>query len=330
MRCGFLGGLLVLAATALISGAALADPLPSWKATEAKSDIIAFVESVTDPASGDYVTTSDRIAVFDNDGTLWSEQPVYFQLLFAVDRLRELAESDPSILTTDVLKAAAAGDLKTALTGGEEALLEIVAASHSGITVDEFLATTRAWLDTARHPKTGLAYSDMVYQPMLELLRYLRDQGFSTYIVSGGGVHFMRAFAEDVYGIVPENVIGSVGKSTYQIVDGVAAIMKDPGIAFIDDKAGKPIAIDQKIGKRPIFVGGNSDGDFEMLEWSTAGDGPRFGLIVHHTDAVREWAYDRESHIGRLDRGLDEAASRGWLLVDMAKDWATVYPGTAR
>jgi len=327
---GLLGGLLVLAAAALISGAALADPLPSWKGTEAKSDIIAFVSSVTDPASGDYVTTSDRIAVFDNDGTLWSEQPVYFQLLFAVDRLRDLAESDPSILTTDALKAAAAGDLKTALAGGEEALLEIVAASHSGVTVDEFLATTRAWLDTARHPKTGLAYCDMVYQPMLELLRYLRDEGFSTYIVSGGGVHFMRAFAEDVYGIAPENVIGSVGKSTYQIVDGVASIMKDPGIAFIDDKAGKPVAIDQKIGKRPIFVGGNSDGDFEMLEWSTAGDGPRFGLIVHHTDALREWAYDRESHIGRLDRGLDEAASRGWLLVDMAKDWATVYPGTAR
>ncbi len=327
-----LRGLLVLVGavlvTVLISGAALADPLPSWNDTEAKPRIIAFVEAVTDPASGDYVTPSDRIAVFDNDGTLWAEQPVYFQLLYAVDRLREFAEADPSILNTDTLRAAADGDLKTALAGGEEALLEIVMVSHSGISVDEFMASAGEWLYTAKHPKTGLTYGAMVYQPMLELLRYLRDEGFSTYIVSGGGIHFVRAFAEDVYGIPPEKVIGSAGKSSYQVVDGVPSIRKDPGIAFIDDKAGKPVAIDSKIGKRPIFVGGNSDGDFEMLEWSTAGDGPRFGLIVHHTDAEREWAYDRESHVGRLDRGLDEAASHGWLLVDMAKDWKTVFPGT--
>jgi hypothetical protein len=320
-------GLSILVAAVLASGAALADPLPSWNDTEAKARIIGFVEAVTAPGSGDYVTASDRIAVFDNDGTLWAEQPLYFQLLYAVDRLREMAAADPSILTTDALKAAAKGDLKTALAGGEEALLEIVMASHSGLSVDAFLTSAGEWLYSALHPKTGRPYSAMIYQPMLELLSYLRDQGFSTYIVSGGGIHFMRAMAEDVYGIPPEQVIGSAGKSSYQVIDGVPTIMKDPGIAFIDDKAGKPVAIDSKIGKRPIFVGGNSDGDFEMLEWSTAGDGPRFGLIVHHTDGDREWAYDRDSKIGRLDRGLNEAASRGWLLVDMANDWKTVFPG---
>ena len=319
--------LFILLAVVMASGAALAEPLPSWNDTEAKSNIVAFVEAVTDPASGAYVTASDRVAVFDNDGTLWSEQPVYFQLLFAVDRLREIAEKDPSILTTDALKAAAAGDLKTALAGGKEALLEIIMASHSGLSVDAYMESVSEWFDTARHPTTGLAYSSMIYQPMLELLSYLRDEGFATYIVSGGGIHFMRAFAEEVYGIPPEQVIGSAGNSSYQVIDGMPQIMKDPGIAFIDDKAGKPVAIDSKIGKRPLFVGGNSDGDFEMLEWSTAGEGPRFGLIVHHTDPEREWAYDRDSAIGRLDRGLDEAAGRGWLLVDMAKDWKTVFPG---
>ena len=319
--------LFILLAVVMASGAALADPLPSWNDTEAKSNIVAFVEAVTDPASGAYVTASDRVAVFDNDGTLWSEQPVYFQLLFAVDRLREIAEKDPSILTTDALKATAAGDLKTALAGGKEALLEIIMASHSGLSVDAYMASVSEWLDTARHPTTGLAYSSMIYQPMLELLSYLRDEGFATYIVSGGGIHFMRAFAEEVYGIPPAHVIGSAGNSSYQVIDGMPQIMKDPGIAFIDDKAGKPVAIDSKIGKRPLFVGGNSDGDFEMLEWSTAGEGPRFGLIVHHTDPERAWAYDRDSAIGRLDRGLDEAAGRGWLLVDMAKDWKTVLPG---
>lgn len=322
-----LRGILILVVSILVSGAALADPLPSWNDTTSKSKIIAFVETVTDPNSSDYVTPSDRVAVFDNDGTLWAEKPIYFQLYFAVDRLRQLAETDPSILTSDALKAAAEGDLKTALAGGEEALLEIITVSHSGLTVDEFIAESNEWLASARHPDTGLAYNDMVYQPMLELLRYLRDEGFSTYIVSGGGIHFLRAFAEDAYGVPPENVVGSRGKSSYEVVGGVPLIMKDPGIAFIDDKAGKPLAIDTHIGKRPIFAGGNSDGDFEMLEWSTAGDGPSFALIVHHTDAEREWAYDRDSHVGRLDRGLDEADSRGWLLVDMANDWRVIYPG---
>ena len=316
----------LLAIGSLAATPLFADPLPSWNDTGAKAAIVAFVEGVTDPASASYVTPADRIAVFDNDGTLWAEQPVYFQLFFAVDRLKELAAADPSILTSDALKAAAEGDLEAALAGGEEALLEIVTVSHSGLSVDDFEAAVSGWLDTARHPVTGRAYDEMTYQPMLELLSYLRDEDFATYIVSGGGIHFMRAFAEDVYGIPPENVIGSAGKTSYQVIDGVPTIVKDPGIAFIDDKEGKPVGIDTHIGKRPIFVGGNSDGDFQMLEWATAGDGPRFGMIVHHTDAEREWAYDRDSHIGRLVRGLDEGPGRGWLIVDMAEDWETVWP----
>jgi phosphoglycolate phosphatase-like HAD superfamily hydrolase len=314
-------------AVSFLAFPALADPLPSWNDTDAKAAIIAFVEGVTDPASANYVTPSDRIAVFDNDGTLWAEQPVYFQLFFALDRLRELAAADPSILTSDTLRAAAEGDLQGALAGGEAGLLEIVTVSHSGLSVDAFEEAVSAWLETARHPVTGLAYDQMTYQPMLELLGYLRDEDFDTYIVSGGGIHFMRAFAEEAYGIPPENVIGSAGKTSYAVVDGVPTILKDPGIAFIDDKAGKPVGIDTHIGKRPIFVAGNSDGDFEMLEWATAGDGPRFGMIVHHTDAAREWAYDRDSHIGQLARGLDEGPDRGWLIVDMANDWARVYSG---
>jgi hypothetical protein len=314
------------AVLALAPAQLLADPLPSWNDTDAKAAIVAFVEGVTDPTSNTYVTPADRVAVFDNDGTLWAEQPVYFQLFFALDRLRELAAADPSILTSDTLRAAAEGNLEAALAGGEEALLEIVTASHSGLSVDEFQQAVSAWLDTARHPVTGRAYDAMTYQPMLELLSYLRDEDFATYIVSGGGIHFMRAFAEEVYGIPPENVIGSAGKTRYEVIDGVPTIVKDPGIAFIDDKAGKPVGIDTHIGKRPILVGGNSDGDFEMLEWATAGAGPRLGMIVHHTDAEREWAYDRDSHIGRLARGLDEGPGRGWLIVDMARDWETVWP----
>lgn len=306
-----------------------ADPLPSWQDGATKSRILDFVSQVSDPSSDNYVTPADRIAVFDNDGTLWSEKPVYFQLLYALDRLKEMAAKDPAILTSDVLKAAAAGDLETVSKSGEEGLLEIVMVSHSGLSVDEFQTDVGAWLETARHPGKNLAYTEMTYQPMLELLRYLRDEGFSTYLVSGGGVHFMRAFVEDAYGVPPENVIGSAGKTRYEVVNGVPTIVKDPGIAFIDDKAGKPVGIDSKIGRRPILVGGNSDGDFEMLEWATAGEGPRLGLIVHHTDAEREWAYDRDSHVGRLVRGLDEADARGWLLVDMAKDWKRVWSGSA-
>ena len=309
--------LLAMAPASLV----LADPLPSWEDTGAKEAIIAFVEEVTDPASEQYVTPNDRIATFDNDGTLWAEQPVYFQLIYALDRLRERAEADPSILSTDTLKAAAAGDIAAIAEGGTEALLEIVAVSHAGMSVSDFQADVRDWLDTARHPVTGMRYDDMLYQPMLELLRYLRDEGFQTWIVSGGGIHFIRAFAAEAYNIPPEQVIGSTGPTEY--VDGT--VMKLPGIDFVDDKEGKPVGIDSRIGKRPIFVGGNSDGDFQMLEYATGGDGPSLGIIVHHTDDEREFAYDRQGHIGVLNRGLDEGPDRGWIIVDMAKDWRRIW-----
>ena len=281
---------------------------------------------MTDPAADTYVPPADRIAVFDNDGTLWAEQPVYFQLFFALDRLKTMAAADPSILTSDSLKAAAQGDLGPLMAGGEQALVELVMLTHSGLSVDAFEAEVADWIATATHPTTGRRYDQMTYQPMLELLAYLRAEDFETFIVSGGGIDFMRAFTDRVYGIPPQNVVGSSGKSSYAVVDGVPAIMKDPGLLFIDDKAGKPVGIETHIGKRPIFVAGNSDGDFEMLEWATAGEGPRFGMIVHHTDAAREWAYDRDSHIGRLARALDEAPAKDWLVVDMANDWRIVWP----
>jgi phosphoglycolate phosphatase-like HAD superfamily hydrolase len=325
MRTLIFGPALAVSA-AFATSAVLADPLPSWADTEAKTRITDFVASVTEPDSDSYVTPANRIAVFDNDGTLWGEQPVYFQLLYAMDRIARLAADDPSVLTSDVLKAAAAGDVQGVFADGETGLLEVITVSHSGVSVDAFIADVRDWLGRATHPQTGMAYDDMIYQPMLELLSFLRDEDFTTYIVSGGGVHFIRAFAEEAYNIPPEQVIGSATKTSYQIVDGVPMVVKDPQIAFIDDKEGKPVGIDAKIGKRPIFVGGNSDGDFQMLEWATAGEGARFGLIVHHTDGEREYAYDRDSHIGQLVRGLDEGPGRGWLIVDMAKDWETIWP----
>lgn len=317
---------LLTAVTLVAATGAWADPLPSWNDTEAKTRIIAFVEEVTDPAADTYVIPADRIAVFDNDGTLWAEQPVYFQFFYAIDRVARMGAEDPSVLTSDALKAAAAGDMQGIMAGGEAALLEIVGLSHSGVSVDDFIDDVRDWLGRARHPTTGMAYDAMIYQPMLELLSYLRDEDFSTYIVSGGGIHFIRAFAEEAYNIPPEQVIGSRLDTSYQILDGVPTIVKEPGLAFIDDKEGKPLGIDAKIGKRPIFVGGNSDGDFAMLEWSTAGEGPRLGLIVHHTDAAREFAYDREGSVGRLERGLDEGPERGWLIVDMKEDWSRIWP----
>ncbi|MDD9716711.1 HAD family hydrolase [Dinoroseobacter sp. PD6] len=310
---------LVLALSAV---PALADPLPSWNDTDTKSAIIGFVDRVTDPASPDYVPPADRIATFDNDGNLWAEQPVYFQLIYALDRVKERAEADPSILSTDALKAAAEGDLETLAAGGIEGLLEVLAVSHAGISVEDFQADVNAWFDSARHPTTGMRYDEMIYQPMLELLSYLRDEGFQTWIVSGGGVHFIRAFAERAYNIPPEQVMGSAGPTEY--VDG--QVMKLPGIDFVDDKEGKPVGIDSRIGKRPIFASGNSDGDFAMLEYTTSGDGPAFGLLLHHTDAEREFAYDREGHIGVLNRGLDEGPDRGWVIVDMARDWSRVWP----
>ncbi len=311
-----------------VAGVGLADPLPSWQGAS-KDRIIAFVDAVSEVGGADYVTPADRIAVFDNDGTLWAEQPMYFQLFFALDRVAKVGAEDPTKLTSDVLKAAAAGDMDGVLAGGKEGLIEILALSHANQSLDDFSADVAAWVSEAKHPTTGLGYDQMTYQPMVELLRYLRDEEFKTYIVSGGGIDFMRVFAEDVYGIPPEQTIGSSLTSTYEVVDGVPTIIKKDTLFFNDDKAGKPVAINHHIGKRPIMAVGNSDGDFEMLEYTTAGEGARLGVYIHHTDGEREWSYDREGHIGVLNRGLDEAEDRGWVLVDMKNEWTRIFTGEA-
>ncbi|GAA6179660.1 HAD family hydrolase [Shimia sp. NS0008-38b] len=312
-----------------IGGIGLADPLPSWQGAS-KGKIITFVEAVSEVGGPEYVTPADRIAVFDNDGTLWAEQPVYFQLFFALDRVAKIGAEDPSKLTSDALKAAAAGDMDGVLAGGKEGLIEILALSHANQSLEAFSADVAAWVADAKHPTTGYGFDQMTYQPMVELLSYLRDEGFKTYIVSGGGIDFMRVFAEDAYGIPSEQTIGSSLTSTYEVIDGVPTIMKGETLFFNDDKGGKPVAINHHIGKRPIIAVGNSDGDFEMLEYTTAGDGPRLGVYIHHTDADREWAYDREGHIGVLNRGLDEAEIRGWVLVDMKDDWNRIFTGDSQ
>jgi len=303
----------------------VSDPLPSWSNGPARAAIVAFVNRVADPQSPDFVPEVERIAVFDNDGCLWAEQPAYFQLLFAIDRVRALASEHPEWASLQPFQAVLEGDVKALAATGEHGLLELVMATHAGMTADEFEAVVKDWLATARHPTTGKPYTEMVYQPMLELLDYLRDNGFKTFIVSGGGIEFMRPWTEQVYGIPPEQVVGSSIKTAYEVRDGVPVLVRLPEIDFIDDKAGKPVGINSSIGRRPIVAFGNSDGDFEMLEWTTAGDGARLGVLIHHTDAEREWAYDRESHIGRLDRGLDEAAPRGWVVVDMKSDWRRIF-----
>jgi phosphoglycolate phosphatase-like HAD superfamily hydrolase len=300
--------------------------LASWNDSPAKRSITAFVARVTNPQSPDFVPPPERIAVFDNDGALWAEQPMYFQFMFAMDRVKALAPNHPEWKEKEPFASLLKGDLKSALAGGERAMIEIVTATHSGMTTEEFDTVVRDWVATAKHPKTGRLYTEMVYQPMLELLSYLRENGFKTFIVSGGGIEFMRPWAERVYGIPPEQVIGSSGKTKFEMRDGKPVLVKLPEINFIDDKEGKPVGINQHIGRRPIAAFGNSDGDLQMLQYTAAGSGPRFCLYVHHTDAVREWAYDRESHIGKLDKGLDEAQARGWTVVDMKRDWRKVFP----
>src|SRR6266478_2030603 len=320
--------LIVLIAMIVGSAQALAqtDPLPSWNDTAPKKAIVAFVEKVTKGGSPSFVKPEERIATFDNDGTLWAEQPMYFQFLFAMDRVKALAPQHPEWKQKEPFASLLKGDMKTALTGGEHAFLEIVAATHSGMTTEEFDRIVKEWLATAKHPKTGRLYTDMVYQPILELLAYLRANGFKTFIVSGGGVEFMRAFADKVYGIPPEQVVGSTGKLKFELGDGQPVLMKLPEVQFIDDKAGKPVGIQMNIGRRPIAAFGNSDGDLQMLQWTAAGSGARFCLYVHHTDAEREWAYDRNSSIGRLDKGLDEAKVKGWTVVSMKDDWKRIFP----
>ena len=313
-----------LAFTSTVARAA--DPLPSWNDGPAKKAIIEFVAKVTKEGSPDFAPLAERIAVFDNDGTLWAEQPMYFQLLFALDRVKALAPQHPEWKTTEPFASLLKGDVKAALAGGEPAIMQIMAVTHAGMTTEEFDATVGQWLATAKHPKTGRPYSEMVYQPMLEVLAYLRSSGFKTFIVSGGGVDFMRVFSERVYGIPPEQVVGSSGKVKFELRDGKPVLVKLPEIQFVDDKAGKPVGIHQFIGRQPLMAFGNSDGDLQMLQWTGAGSGSRFCLYVHHTDAEREFAYDRTSSIGRLDKGLDEAKTKGWTVVDMKQDWKTIFP----
>jgi phosphoserine phosphatase len=301
-------------------------PLPSWSDGAAKARIVAFVQAATDPSSKDHVAPADRIAVFDNDGTLWSEQPAYFQLLFAIDRVKALAPKHPEWRTKQPFKAALEGDMKSLAASGEKGLIELIMATHAGNTPDEFRKIVRDWLAAARHPRFKRRYTELVFQPMLELLSYLRANGFKTFIVSGGGIEFVRAWSQEVYGIPPEQVIGSSIRTKYEVRNGVPTLVRLPEINFIDDKADKPVGINQHIGRRPIAAFGNSDGDFQMLEWVTAGPGPRLGLLVLHDDAEREFAYDRKSHIGRLDRGLDEGPRRGWTIVSIKRDWKVVYP----
>jgi phosphoglycolate phosphatase-like HAD superfamily hydrolase len=301
------------------------DALPSWNDGKAKQSIKDFVDKVTRADSPTFVPGAERIAVFDNDGTLWAEQPLYFQFLFAIDRVKALVPQHPEWKDKEPFASLLKGDMNGALAGGEHALLEIVAATHSGLTTDEFERVVKSWLETAKHPKTNRPYTEMAYQPMIELLAYLRSHGFKTFIVSGGGVEFMRAFAERVYGIPPEQVIGSTGKQKFELRDGKPVLVKTAAVDFVDDKDGKPVGIQRAIGRRPIAAFGNSDGDLQMLQWTCLANGARLCLYVHHTDAEREWAYDRQSSIGRLDKGLDEAQARGWTVVDMKKDWNKVW-----
>jgi len=317
--------LLAFAVIASATWAQSSDPLSSWNDGEAKSRIVKFVQAVTDNASKDHVPASDRIAVFDNDGTLWSEQPMYFQLAFAIDRVKVLAPKHPEWKARQPFKAALEGDAKALAASGEHGLVELIMATHAGNTADEFAQIVRDWLKSARHPKFNRPYTELTFKPMRELLDHLRANGFKVYIVSGGGVEFMRVFAEEVYGVPPEQVIGSSIKTKYELRDGKPAIVRLPEIDFIDDKAGKPVGIHKFVGRKPIAAFGNSDGDFQMLEWTTSGPGARLGLIVRHDDAEREFAYDRKSPIGRLDRALDEAGKRGWVVVSMKNDWKSVY-----
>lgn len=319
---------ILCAALLLIVQAAWAqsDPLPSWNEGASKKGIVEFVSRVTTKGAKDFVPPAKRIAVFDNDGTLWVEQPMYTQLAFALDRVKVLAKDHPEWKEKQPFQAVLENDLKALAAAGEKGMVKLVMATHAGMTTDEFDAVVKDWLATAKHPKFKRPYTECVFQPMLELLAFLRASGFKTYIVSGGGIEFMRPFTEKVYGIPPEQVVGSTIKTKLELRDGQPVLLRLPEIDSIDDKEGKPVNINKFLGRRPTLAAGNSDGDFQMLEWTTSAPGARFGLIVHHTDAEREYAYDRKSPFGRLDKGLDEAAKRGWVVVDMKVDWKVIFP----
>ncbi len=310
-----------------MSGSALAqDPLPSWNAGPAKKAILEFVAEVTNEKGGQYVEPAERIATFDNDGTLWVESPMYTQVLFAFERVKELAPQHPEWKTTQPFKALLEGDMKTVGAAGMKGLMEILMATHSGMTADEFEQEVTAWLATTKQKKFDRLYTELIYQPQLELLDYLRANGFKTFIVSGGGIAFMRTFSEKAYGIPPEQVVGSSVVTEFQVKDGKPALVRQPKLNFNNDKAGKPVGIYQHIGHRPILAFGNSDSDIQMVEYTMAGEGRRLGLFVHHTDEEREYAYDRKSHVGTLDKALDQAAAKGWIIVDMKQDWKQIFP----
>ena len=302
------------------------DPLPSWNDGPTKNAIMAYVDNVTLEGSANFIPIVDRIATFDNDGNLWSEQPAYFQLFFAIDRIKALAAEHPEWKTTQPYQSVLEDDMSTLMSYGEHGLIKIVMASHAGNTVEEFEEIVNNWLTTAKHPRFDRPYTDLVYQPMLELLTYLRAHSFKTFVVSGGGIEFMRPWVEGVYGIPKDQVVGSSIKTEFVMEDGVAKIKRLPELDFIDDKEGKPLGINKFIGRKPVFASGNSDGDLQMLQYTDSNNYPSFQLYLHHTDAEREWAYDRESSIGRLDKGLDEANSKGWTVIDMKTDWKTIYP----
>lgn len=317
---------LLLVSSASIQADTPADPLPSWNENSSKQSIVRFVDLVTEEGGKGYVPPAERVAVFDNDGTLWAEKPIAVQLAFTLDRVKALAPKHPEWKTKQPFKAVLEGDLKNVLAGGGQTILQLVMATHTGMTVNEFEQTVLEWISSARNPITKHLYTKMVYQPMLELLAYLRSNGFKTYIVSGGGIEFIRPWADNVYGIPPEQIVGSCIKVKYEMIESGPVLMRLPEMEFIDDKAGKPVGINRFIGRRPLLAFGNSDGDLQMLQWTAAGSGSRFMGLVHHTDAEREWAYDRNVSLGRLDKALTEAEVKGWTIVDMKHDWKVIFP----
>ena len=310
---------------AVVGAYAQNDQLPSWNDGKTKQSIVAFVEKVTKPGSPDFVPVAERIATFDNDGTLWCEQPMYFQMIFAFDRIKATAAEHPEWKDTAPYKFVLAGDTKQFGATGEKGLLDVIAATHAGMTVDDFHAIVRKWMHTAQHPRFHRPYDQLIYQPMHELLVYLRANKFKTFIVSGGGIEFMRPWVGKAYGIPPQQVVGSSGLVKYEVQDGKPVLLKEPKVEYVDDGPGKPVGINRFIGRRPIAAFGNSDGDYEMLEWTTTGSGPRLGMIVHHTDAEREYAYDYPSHVGQLKRALEGAPQHGWIVIDMKSAWRTVF-----
>ncbi|MCV3735548.1 haloacid dehalogenase-like hydrolase (plasmid) [Rhizobium sp. TRM96647] len=326
MSCVVSRALRVLFIILVLPATALAQDLPSWNDGARRQAIVDFVTRVTTEGGPDYVAQAERIAVFDNDGTLWSEQPFYFQLGFIIDRVKALAPEHPEWQEKEPFRSILAGDLAAIADSGQKGLVELAMVTHAGMTTEAFETIVTNWFATARHPKTGKLYDEMTFVPMIELLEYLRANGFKTYIVSGGGIEFMRPMTEGAYGVPPEQVVGSSIVTEYRVVDDKPVLERLPKIDFIDDGPGKPVGINTFIGRRPIFAAGNSDGDYEMLRWVTSGNHPSLGIIVHHTDAVREYAYDRKSHFGRLDKALDEAGERGWQVVDMKDDWKKIYP----